>query len=565
MKKIFSLLCICFFLLSTRQSKAQYIHLIQHTDSCAFQHFLVYTGTSGASGAPFKIALFYGDGTSDTLLKGTGSTNPEYTLFKHNYAVSGVYSIKALLLDASLKKIAERNISINYKGCTYIIGNIYLDKNANCNFDIADDTLYSFGNIKVDSNGVTIDTISYLNNFIYRLEGFKPATYTFTPIKYASGLSLSCPTSGKLTCTSVLGKGVKAGDFGFSCSASSGIDVSINPISRAGRHTMFISSTLSSNSCTKASGTFSMTVDARYPIFYKTYPAGGVVSGQTVTWNYSDLSLILPQYFIVYCESPIWLTAGTIVTNTVSATYFSDIDTSNNIAILNDTVKLSFDPNEKKVSPSGFIAPGTTLNYTLSFENTGNAPAQNIHILDTLDNNLDASSIQFITSSHKMNLYKSEVPATGKTVLKFDFPNINLKDSSHKGECEGFVIFSVKTKTGLTKGTYIPNRVGIYFDDNEVVLTNTVSNQINMLDIPRQSKLSNVLIYPNPTGDLFVVKAPLGSFEKLEVINCYGQTLIHKACEGAETQVNIAALAPGIYYMLLKSTNGTRIEKIEKK
>jgi hypothetical protein len=75
-------------------------------------------------------------------------------------------------------------------------------------------------------------------------------------------------------------------------------------------------------------------------------------------------------------------------------------------------------------------------------------------------------------------MYVSYLHFGSHTVVKFDFPGINLPDSSHHGYCTGFVQFNVMTRSGLADGTVLPDRAGIYFDDNEVILTNTVTNTI---------------------------------------------------------------------------------------
>jgi hypothetical protein len=64
------------------------------------------------------------------------------------------------------------------------------------------------------------------------------------------------------------------------------------------------------------------------------------------------------------------------------------------------------------------------------------------------------------------------------TAVKFEFPNIKLLDSSHHNQCTGFVKFNVKARAGLADGTVIADRAGIYFDDNEVVMTNSVTNTV---------------------------------------------------------------------------------------
>ena len=44
------------------------------------------------------------------------------------------------------------------------------------------------------------------------------------------------------------------------------------------------------------------------------------------------------------------------------------------------------------------------LTYTIRFQNTGTAPAQDIYVLDTLDANLDWSTLKIKNMSHYMQL-----------------------------------------------------------------------------------------------------------------------------------------------------------------
>src|SRR5690606_2721585 len=137
-------------------------------------------------------------------------------------------------------------------------------------------------------------------------------------------------------------------------------------------------------------------------------------------------------------------------------------------------VLASYDPNNKLVlptgiGPEGFVSPETELTYTINFQNTGNYPAEDIYILDTLDQDLDVSSIQILGASHNiMTPYLH-----GNTIL-FDFEDIWLADSvSNEPESHGFVTYSIKTKPGLAQGTQIKNSASIYFDYNLPVLTNS--------------------------------------------------------------------------------------------
>ena len=561
MKKqvLYSFAClIAILLLSTNSAQAQYKILGQNfRDLCTYQSITVYSDSSGGT-STLKIELSYGDGQKDTTV------TYGYLSRNHNYATPGTYTVKSVLIDGTTwARMDSATMSVAYTGCTLIKGRLYVDNNSNCILDAADDTLALSTKIEVDSSSIAIDTIFGYKTFEYRAMASTATAYSFKVIASASGLSLSCPTTGKLTATSSIGTVVNAGDFGFTCT-SAPLDVAVSTVSHAGRHSMMLESNLTSNSCTKTSGTISLSIDSKYSIYY-TYPAGATIVGNTATWSYTNLSVISTKYFYVWGSTgATWLTPGTPVTSSVYATPIADADSTNNKATLIDTVTAAWDPNDKQVSPKGAIAAGTTLNYTLSFENTGNAPAKNIHILDTLDINLDENSLQVVTSSHAMKLYTTKI-AGGKTLLNFDFPNINLLDSSHHGLCDGFVRFSIKTKSGLANGTVINNRGGIYFDDNDVVLTNTTANAISVLNIPTQTNFSNLLIYPNPAGDYITIKAPLGTYNKVEMMNQLGQLLLQQNCQGNEMQVNISGFIPGIYYVVIRGEQGVQVEKIEKK
>ncbi|MBK7035017.1 MAG: hypothetical protein IPH42_01405 [Bacteroidetes bacterium] len=91
----------------------------------------------------------------------------------------------------------------------------------------------------------------------------------------------------------------------------------------------------------------------------------------------------------------------------------------------------AWDPNHKTVTPSGFseegyIDPNTQwLEYTIEFQNIGNAPATFVNIVDIIDSDLDISSIQILGAKHN---YWMEISDDNKIIWHFD--NINLPDSA---------------------------------------------------------------------------------------------------------------------------------------
>ncbi|MBW8052016.1 MAG: T9SS type A sorting domain-containing protein, partial [Cytophagales bacterium] len=152
-----------------------------------------------------------------------------------------------------------------------------------------------------------------------------------------------------------------------------------------------------------------------------------------------------------------------------------------NSASFTDNNNCALDPNDKLlVTPKGCgffnnIGRDDKLIYQIRFQNVGTAPAFNIVIRDELDNALDITTLKLLSTSHLLTRFEI-IP---ENALIFSFENINLPDSASDPEgSNGFVIFSIKPKINIPDGTTINNQAGIYFDLNEVVLTNSTLNTI---------------------------------------------------------------------------------------
>ena len=144
-------------------------------------------------------------------------------------------------------------------------------------------------------------------------------------------------------------------------------------------------------------------------------------------------------------------------------------------------------------------------------------------------------------------------------ILKFDFPKIQLLDSSHHGLCDGTFGYDIKVKDGLPDGTIIPARVGIYFDDNAVVMTNEVDNIIGFpTGVTTPAALATkAKVYPNPAKNELNIKG-LQDGTTYRLLNVEGTQMKTGTFAGKEGSISITTLAPGIYMLELTSTDGTR-------
>lgn len=139
-------------------------------------------------------------------------------------------------------------------------------------------------------------------------------------------------------------------------------------------------------------------------------------------------------------------------------------------------VLCSYDPNDKQVSPVGVKDENYTLiedelSYTVRFQNTGNAAAIDLRILDTLDESLDLQTFKVNQSSFPVYTTLQD------RALEFYFENIWLIDSlTNEPESHGFINYSIKPKADIEELTEIENTAHIIFDFNPAIITNTTRN-----------------------------------------------------------------------------------------
>jgi RHS repeat-associated protein len=187
----------------------------------------------------------------------------------------------------------------------------------------------------------------------------------------------------------------------------------------------------------------------------------------------------------------------------------------------NIPIARSADPNGKITvgyGNQGYIPPGAMITYTIYFENqsSATAPAAQVVVTDALDSNLDASTVQLSqigfnnvtlnvpgalqSYSTQASVSTSPYPVTvsaalnpGTATLTWTMQSIDpttgaapadplagfLPPDNSSKQGEGFVIFTVKAKSGVANGTAINNTASIVFDRNAAMSTNTVTNTID--------------------------------------------------------------------------------------
>lgn len=260
-------------------------------------------------------------------------------------------------------------------------------------------------------------------------------------------------------------------------------------------------------------------------------------------------------------------------TTPVNTAWLTDNTPWNNVNSHQAYVVSSYDPNFKEVSPKGVGATGditsrdSVLTYVVHFQNTGSYYAQNIYVMDTLDTDLNITSLRPGYSDHQYTVTMGENGA-----VKFQFKNINLPWKSAYGDAlsSGLFTFSVKLKKNLAIGTQIKNTAAIYFDYNEPVITNTTLNTLvkGTVGIEELSgrSLEIATLYPNPATNFFNLS--LRSIEtgnaELVIYDVSGRKISSRTVDiqnGENTiSENTERLQNGIYFVNLKCGD-TQIQK----
>ena len=131
----------------------------------------------------------------------------------------------------------------------------------------------------------------------------------------------------------------------------------------------------------------------------------------------------------------------------------------------------SIDPNDKLANPGGKslsfdILPDQRIRYTVQFENKPEATAEAIYIriVDTLDPNLDWSTLTLGEMSHPDDCVVDFDPYTG--VIMWWCDSIMLPPNHNPPEGEGYVMYSITPRKDLEDGTEIANSAWIRFDYN---------------------------------------------------------------------------------------------------
>jgi uncharacterized repeat protein (TIGR01451 family) len=292
-------------------------------------------------------------------------------------------------------------------------------------------------------------------------------------------------------------------------------------------------------------------------------PSPSSISGDTLIWNFSSMTFDSPNLIpsINYTTSITALIGDTVSLEVIMNPMIGDSDPVNNNKLYKFPVISSYDPNIKSVEPKGSGSNGNIGNnqkmtYTVQFQNTGNADAINIHVDDTIDTNLDLSSLHVIGYSHPM--ITEVLP---ENVLRFKYDFIYLPDSTtNEPLSHGYVIYEIDQKPNLPIGTQFFNTGYIYFDYNPAVVTNTTINTIeaNGVTVESISEKSNAInIYPNPVKNMLTIAFDDETSCTISLTDIQGRIIeVKQTKQSDKVLFDVKYLSDGVYILNVREQNG---------
>ncbi|KEZ92969.1 T9SS type A sorting domain-containing protein [Nonlabens ulvanivorans] len=310
------------------------------------------------------------------------------------------------------------------------------------------------------------------------------------------------------------------------------------------------------------SGTIELPYNSNLFTYQTSVPAASTVSTGMLNWSYNlgpFERLRIDVEFLV-AQPPVLIGGETEAWTATINPIPGDANPQDNVFYYNNNIVNSYDPNDKTVFEGAEILPTELdeyLHYRIRFQNTGTASAINVTVKDTLSDNLDWDTFEPIDMSHNVG----EIHIENKRFIDFDFPNINLPDSTtNEPLSHGYIYYRIKPKQNLVIGDFIDNTAHIYFDFNEAIITNTATTTIVQTLSNSDQEFLNISLYPNPVADI----VQLQTSEKIDfavIMNLQGQLLI----ETTDKDINVSNLDTGVYFIRVTSGNKSQVLKFIKK
>lgn len=291
---------------------------------------------------------------------------------------------------------------------------------------------------------------------------------------------------------------------------------------------------------------------------------GGTVTGNIISWPYTNLAPYQSVLKYVYLQvaTPPTVQSGTPLVFSASATVGNtDVNPDNNAYLFTQYAVNSFDPNDIAVREGESITEAQAdgfLHYTVRFQNTGTANAQNVRVNVPLDANLDWNTFEPIAASHTYYTNRTE----GNVDFMFNNIQLPFEEADEPGS-HGFVLFRIKPVANVEVGDSMSETAYIYFDFNEAIVTNTVTTTVEVLNTDDFTK-ADALLYPNPANGLVNIKlnGSLSANANVVLTDVVGKQVLRSALSSESTPLNISGLTSGVYFVTVQNNGAQSTQKL---
>jgi uncharacterized repeat protein (TIGR01451 family) len=464
----------------------------------------------------------------------------------------------------------ENDTANNPNNCpslSNISGYVFTDQNNNCTYNIGDIGTSNIGVKLIDSLNNLVSQ-NFLINGTYGFTVNQPGTYKVILQDNYLPVTLACAQPDSQI-VNVVSTSIAVSNVNFPIECDTLFDIKTQSIVSQGWvfpgqiHTLYTNIVTNETwynllcDTTIYNGSVSITFSG--PVHFVSASNNALlpqINGNTFVYSIPDFNNLTTQSFGLQFLTDTTAQVGDQICVHVEINPTPlDADTTNNVYDFCYQVVNSYDPNMKEVYPVN-VLPGYDdwFTYTIHFQNTGNAPAFNIRLRDTLDANLDINTFELLCYSHPANI------SLNGNILTVRFNNIMLPDSTTDYEGSmGYFQYRLKPLAALTAGTHIENTAYIYFDYNAPIVTNTTVNNVEFPVKVTNAFLEETkyVLYPNPSAGMFMFKDNK-NIKTVEVYNMMGELVLS---QGNAKVINLQGFSRGIY---MAKINGSQVCRLVK-
>jgi len=289
------------------------------------------------------------------------------------------------------------------------------------------------------------------------------------------------------------------------------------------------------------------------------------MSTDSIIWQFPALVPLEEGHITVYLTVSLSSVLGDSLYSSVRIDpIFGDANTSNNWSAWAVPITGSFDPNDilvdrKMITSAELIPTPPDLEYIIRFQNTGTDTAFTVRIENSVPQNADLSTFQFVSSSHTVEIeYLQHV---NRFVYRFE--NILLPDSNtNEAASHGYFRYKIKPLSTLMIGDSVLNTAGIFFDNNYPVITNTAVTVIDNTTGVSEGIEDGFSVSPNPTTGLVYIQLSVANSGTLTLTDITGREVMREAFEGTHRTLDLSDQPSGVYILQLETGTESFLKKI---